>query len=299
MALTASRCATLAGVAFFALAHVAQAAIFDDDEARRRIEATNIRLSQLERQIEDRLTALEQQTKGQGLADLANQLQVLQSDVAKLRGQIEVVTYELEQSQKRQRDLYVDLDTRLRKIESAAAAAASQNAAANAANAGEGAAPTPGAPPPAGATPPPVATSPPPSPPTPPPPARPSDGVVEQRAYDAALDQFKRGDYAGAISGFNAFLKSYPRSPLASSAQYWLGSAQYARRDFRGSIATQRQLLKDHPDSGKAPDALLNIASAQADMGDSAAARRTLEQLIRDYPKTPAATRAKQQLGSR
>ena len=286
--------AMLAGIAFLFTVHVAHAAIFDDDEARRRIEATNIRLSQLERQIEDRLTAIEQQVKGGGLADIANQLQVLQSDVAKLRGQVEVVTYELEQSQKRQRDLYVDLDTRLRKLESAASSA-EKSEAANAANA-----PPPNAPPEAPATPPPAAAAPPPGPVAALPPARNSSGgVAEQRAYDAALDQFKRGDYAGAVSGFNAFLKTYPRSALASSAQYWLGNAQYARRDYKGSIATQRQLLKDYPDSGKAPEALLNIASAQADMGDATAARRTLEQLIRDYPKTDAATRAKQRLGVR
>ena len=285
---------TLAGVALLFTAHIAHAALFDDDEARRRIESTNLRLSQLERSIEDRLAAIEQQVKGGGLADVANQLQVLQSDVAKLRGQIEVVTYELEQSQKRQRDLYVDLDTRLRKIESAAAAG----------DKGETNPPNAGAPqgsaPPQGAPPPPAATSPPPGPVAAVAPQRnPSEGVAEQRAYDAALDQFKRGDYGGAVNGFNAFLKTYPRSPLASSAQYWLGNAQYARRDYRASITTQRQLLKDYPDSGKAPDALLNIASAQSDLGDSAAARKTLEQLIRDYPKSEAATRAKQRLGVR
>jgi tol-pal system protein YbgF len=289
--------ATLAGVALVLVAHAAQAALFDDDEARRRVEATNIRLSQLERHVEDRLAALEQQVKGQGLADIANQLQLLHADVAKLRGQVEVVTYELEQSQKRQRDLYVDLDTRMRKLESAAATERSAPA-----TPGAPAEPgSPGAPPSEPAAPPPAAaTAPPPGPVAALPPARnAAEGVAEQRAYDGALDQFKRGDYAGAINGFNAFLKSYPRSPLASSAQYWLGNAQYARRDFRGSIATQRQLLKDYPDSGKAPDALLNIASAQADMGDSTAARRTLEQLIHDYPKTDAATRAKQRLGVR
>ena len=289
---------TLAGVALALGAHAAQAAIFDDDEARRRIDATNIRLSQLERSIEDRLAAIEQQVKGGGLADVANQLQVLQSDVAKLRGQIEVVTYELEQSQKRQRDLYVDLDTRLRKIESAAASAEKTNA--NAAGVPPGAPPEGAPPPPTAANPPPAASGPPPGPVAAlPSPRSPSDGIAEQRAYDAALDQFKRGEYAGAVNGFNAFLKSYPRSPLASSAQYWLGNAQYARRDYRGSIATQRQLLKDYPDSGKAPDALLNIASAQSDLGDAAAARKTLEQLIRDYPKSDAATRAKQRLGVR
>jgi len=104
-------------------AQAAHAALFDDDEARRRIESTNQRVDALQRQVDSRLAAIEQQVKGQGLADLANQLQLLQSDIAKLRGQIEVVTYELEQAQKRQRDLYVDLDTRLRKLESAPAPA--------------------------------------------------------------------------------------------------------------------------------------------------------------------------------
>jgi len=294
----------LAGLAatLLLVAHGAQAALFDDDEARRRIESTNVRITQLQRQIEDRLTALEQRMQGQGLADLANQLQLLQGDIAKLRGQIEVVTYELEQAQKRQRDLYVDLDTRLRKIEGAAASTAEAANAANAASTPQNAAPgpdtaTPGAPPrsppaPAAAAPPgPVATA--------PPVRNPSDGIAEQRAYDAALDQFKRGDYPGAINGFNAFLKAYPRSPLAASAQYWVGNAQYARRDYRGSIATQRQLLKEYPDSSKAPDALLNIASAQADLGDSAAARRSLEELMAKYPKSDAATRARQRLGVR
>ncbi len=295
--------ATLAGVALFLVAHVAQAALFDDDEARRRVESTNIRLTQLQREVEDRLTAIEQQMKGQGLADLSNQMQVLQGDIAKLRGQVEVVTYELEQAQKRQRDLYVDLDTRLRKIESAAAAAAK----AEAANPADTAAPaSPTAPPPGASTFGPgrpasePTSAPPPGPVATLPPVRnPAEGIAEQRAYDSALDRFKRGDYAGSIGGFNAFIRTYPRSPLTSSAQYWLGNAQYARRDYRGSITTQRQLLKDYPDSSKAPDALLNIASAQADMGDSAAARRTLEELIARHPKSDAATRAKQRLGVR
>jgi len=286
---------TLAGVALFFVAHIAQAALFDDDEARRRIESTNVRLTQLQREIEDRLTALEQQVKGQGLADLSNQMQVLQSDIAKLRGQIEVVTYELEQAQKRQRDLYVDLDTRLRKIESSSAGA-EKTEPANPANAAAGAPPA-GAPPPA--LPPPAPAPPPVAIATSPPTRNPAEGIAEQRAYDSALDQFKRGDYAGAVAGFNGFLKAYPRSPLASSAQYWVGNAQYARRDYKGSIATQRQLLKEFPDSSKAPDALLNIGSAQADMGDNAAARRTLEELISRYPKSDAATRARQRLGVR
>jgi tol-pal system protein YbgF len=282
----------LACLALFATANAAHAALFDDEEARRRIEATNQRLSMLQRQVEDRLAQLELQAKSGAVADLATQIQLLQGDIAKLRGQIEVVTYELEQSQKRQRDLYVDLDTRLRKIESAAAAAspAPPDASAAAAGAPPGG---PGAPPGVAAGPAPNVAA------ATPPPRTANDGVAEQRAYDAALDLFKRGDYQGAINGFGSFVKAYPRSPLVASAQYWIGNAQYAKRDYRASIATQRQLLKEFPDNSKVPDAMLNIASAQADMGDNAAARRTLEELIAKYPKSDAGTRAKQRLGNR
>ena len=281
--------------AFYVVAHVAHAALFDDEEARRRIEATNQRLAVLQRQVEDRLSFLEQQAKSGGLADLATQIQLLQGDIAKLRGQIEVVTYELEQSQKRQRDLYVDLDPRLRKIETAAAAPP----AAPAEPAGAPAAPSAAAmPPPAAAAPP--SAAPPPAAVAAVAPARsPAGGVAAQRADDAARGLFKRRAYTGAITPFGTVVKTYPRSPLASSAQYWMGNAQYARRDYRASIVTQRQLLKDFPDSSKAPDALLNIASAQSDMGDNAAARRTLEELIAKYPKSEAGTRARQRLGVR
>jgi tol-pal system protein YbgF len=282
----------LAGLALFAAANAAHAALFDDEEARRRIDATNQRLSSLQRQVEDRLALLEQQAKSGAVADLATQIQLLQGDIAKLRGQIEVVTYELEQSQKRQRDLYVDLDTRLRKLETAAAAPPPP--AQPDANAAAGVPPgAPAAPPASGPGPAPnVATA-------APPPRNANDGVAEQRAYDAALDFFKRGDYQGAINGFGSFVKTYPRSPLVASAQYWIGNAQYAKRDYRASIATQRQLLKDFPDNSKAPDAMLNIASAQADMGDNTAARRTLEELVAKYPKSDAGTRARQRLGNR
>ena len=287
--------ALVAALTFVAVAQSANAALFDDEEARRRIESTNQRLSAVQRQLEDRLTALEQQLKSQGLVDLFNQTEQMRGDIAKLRGQIEVLTYELEQAQKRQRDLYVDLDSRLRKMETASTAAAQPPVdAAPAAPAGAA-----GVPPlnpsgvPAPSTAGPVAPVPGALPP------RTVDAVGEQRAYDAALDQFKRGDYGGAITAFGNFVKTYPRSPLASSAQYWVGNAQYARRDYRGAIASQRQMLQTYPDSSKAPDALLNIASAQADLNDNAAARRTLEELIAKYPQSEAATKARQRLGQR
>src|SRR5437773_5047478 len=97
----------------------AHAALFDDDEARKRIEQLKGRVDQLDQ----RLGGLESTVKSQGLVDLLRDIEQIKNDIAKLRGQFEVVSYELEQAQKRQRDLYLDLDGRLRKLESAAGGA--------------------------------------------------------------------------------------------------------------------------------------------------------------------------------
>ena len=268
------RVAALGAFVAFALLYVApqfaHAALFDDEEARKRIAATNTRIDQLQKDLDERVSQIDRQLKSGALVDLANNVEALKSDVARIRGQIEVLTYELEQSQKRQRDLYVDLDARMRKLEAAPGASADATPAdAGAAGAGAtAAAPVPST-------------------------------AAEQRAYDAALDQFKRGDFQGAITGFTAFVKTSPKSPLAPSAQYWIGNAHFARKDYKAAIASQRQLLLAWPDSPKIPDALLNVASAQSELGDNAAARRTLEELIGKFPQSDAAAKAKQRLGQR
>src|SRR6266545_6895345 len=271
----AMRVAAAALAAMLVIALPARAALFDDEEARKRIELTNQRLVQVQKQLEERIAALETQLKSQGLVDLLNSVEQTRGDIAKMHGQLEVITYELEQAGKRQRDLYVDIDTRLRKLETAAAPAGAPSATAPSGTPGAAAPPTIGPPPAA------------------------SDAAGEQRAYDAALDQFKAGNYAAAATSFAGFVKAYSKSPLAPSAQYWLGNAQFAQRDYRAAIASQRQLLASYPDSQKVPDAMLNIASSQFEMGDGAASRRTLEDLIAKHPQPEAATKARQRLAIR
>jgi len=277
------------GVALQLAAAPARGALFDDDEARRRIDQLRARVDQLDASLQDRIRALEDMVKSQGLRDLLGDIEQIKSDVAKLRGQNEVLTYELEQAQKRQRDLYLDLDSRLRKLESA----------------GGG-----GAPPAGGQGMPPAADNAPPGAAQPPLPGQPAGGmrgplasaadvVTEQRTYDAALDQFKSGNYPAAVSSFQNFARAYPRSALAPSALYWAGNAQFALKDYRAAIATQRQMIATYPDSQKVPDALLNIASCYTELKDNAGARRTLEEIVKNYPGTEAAGKAKQRLSGR
>jgi tol-pal system protein YbgF len=102
---------TLAVLLLLSVALPARAGLFDDDEARKRVDALRI-------DHEARIEKLEASARGQ--IELANQIESLKAEIAKLRGQLEVMTNDLDQAQKRQRDFYVDLDTRLRKIESSA-----------------------------------------------------------------------------------------------------------------------------------------------------------------------------------
>ena len=93
-----------------ALTLPARAGMFDDEEARARIEALKGEHAELVKRVEG---------INRNQVDFANQIEAVKAELAKLRGQIEVLTYELEATQKRQKDFYVDLDSRLRKLETA------------------------------------------------------------------------------------------------------------------------------------------------------------------------------------
>jgi tol-pal system protein YbgF len=229
-------------------------ALFDDDIARARIEELRKQVEAAAKAVDERLAKVEDR---RALVELASQIEALRAELARLRGQIEVLQNQADNADKRGKDLYVDIDTRLRKLEQPK----------------EGAAGGTDKPPADGAAP-----------------------AAEAKGYEAALNQFKLGNYPLAISAFQGFLVTYPTSKLAPSAQYWIGNAHFALRDYKQAIAAQQRVLSAWPDDAKAPDAMLNIASAQDAMGDRRGAQKTLESLALKYPASPAAASAKQRL---
>ncbi len=229
---------------------LASAGIFDDDEARKaildlrsKVDAVNARLDAKLETKADKSTALE----------LANENEALRAEIARLRGQIEVLTNDLANAQKRQQDFYVDLDNRVRKLEPKRMTVDGQEATVD---------------------------------------------VSEQRSFDAAMAQFKAGDYKAATPAFTNFLSNYPQSAFAGSAQYWLGFSYFAQRDFRNAITNMQQVVKNYPDHPKAADALLNIASCHIELKEKPAAKKVLESVLAKYPDTEAAQAAKNRLAA-
>ena len=227
----------------------AQAALFEDDEARRaildlrqRLEATN---NALKAQADDsaQLRRI--------LVELQAQIDNMQAELNKSRGAQAQLTRDLSDMQLRQRDAQTGLDERLRKFEPATISLDGREFQVD---------------------------------------------PVEKRDYDAAMEIFRKGDFAAAQVSLQRFVQRYPQTGYMPSALFWLGNASYAVKDYKGSLAQFRQMLNLSPSHGRAPEALLAISNVQIELKDSKAARKTLEDLIKAYPQSDAAQAARDRL---
>ena len=119
---------------------------------------------------------------------------------------------------------------------------------------------------------------------------------AEKRDYDAAMDVFRKGDFAAAQASLQRFVQRYPQTGYMPSALFWLGNASYAIKDYKGSLAQFRQMLNLSSTHARAPEAMLAISNVQIELKDTKAARKTLEDLIKAYPQSDAAQAARDRL---
>lgn len=218
--------------------------------------------------MEARLIRIERIVENQSLVQLASELEALRSETTALRGELETLRFETENSDDRQRELYVDIDRRLQAFESAPRAFEPPAAA-----------PSFGAP--AASSAPPVA-------------ARPTGS--DQQNYDAAFALLQGRKYEEAASAFETFLTQFPTSPRADNAVYWLAETHYVRGQYNDALGVFRRVINEYPQSDKVPDALLKVGFSQIELGDRTAARTSLQEVMRQFPDTTAARLASQRL---
>jgi tol-pal system protein YbgF len=121
-------------------------------------------------------------------------------------------------------------------------------------------------------------------------------GVSDKTSYQAAFDLLKNGQYDRAVTAFQSFLVTYPASPLADNAQYWLGEAYYVNKSFPDALSAFQRVVDKYPDSRKLPDALLKIGYCDYELKQYSAARQALSQVSVNYGDTPAGHLAQQRL---
>ena len=287
----------------------AQAGLFSDDDARQHILQLDERVTKQTQQSEDRVAKLEETSKSQtkSMLDLQGQIEALNSIIRNLQGQNEELKHGLQAAEKREKDFYVDLDTRLRQVESstgktdalqgqytsllaqqqALASSSQQNSTAladltarlsqleaklQAAQANKIKSDA-------------TATD-------------PSDPVPGNRAYEAAYAMYKDGSYSDAIKAFNDFLDKFPESVYVSNANFWIANAHYQMKEYKTALTIYQGFIKYFPDSAKIPEALLGQGKSQQALKQTASAQHTFKQLIAKYPDSESASKAKKLLSS-
>ncbi len=243
--------------------------------------------------LAERVERLEQQSQSGSAVELVNRLGELQAQVQALQGQVEELRHELEQARQRNREQYLDLDSRLARLEgsgpAAGAGAPGPNRQPDIELGGPAAGATASAP---GST----AVEQAPSAAPLAPEAAPGDPALAMDTYNVAFTALKDGRYAEAARRFQGFIDQYPDHELTSNAYYWLGESYYVTQNYAIAEDAFETLLARFPQSSKAPDALLKVGYSQYELRQWDQAEVTLKRVVEDYPDTTVARLAEGRL---
>jgi len=230
---------------------------------------------------EQRLDRLERRVSL--ITELTLEVEGLKRENRRLQGRVEEQQHAIDNLQRKQRELYLDLDERLTSLQSGVPLDA-RLPATTGTDAEQPVAPVADVKPAPAA--PPVSMVP------------PGDPAREEAAYAAAYDLLRpeQRRYQEAIQAFELFIQQYPNGKYTDNARYWLGEANYVTQNNEAALTAFQQLLQQYPQSPKAPGALLKIGYIQDATGDKAAASASLQRVINDYPTSSAAGMAKKRL---
>ena len=154
-------------------------------------------------------------------------------------------------------------------------------------DAAAGTQPPGGAPPPAGA----------PSQPAPTAPTAPvQPGTTPQRLYDEAFGDYTAGRWALAVTGFDTYIKSYPRSELADDAQFYIGAAFQFEGKYQEAVLAFDKVIVNYPGSNSVPQALYKRGACYESLQQLDRAQQSYEMVMKNFPDADASFLARQAL---
>ena len=215
-------------------------------------------------EIDHRLGALERVIANGSLVDLTVSVDGLQRETAEIRGRTESLQHSADNTANRQRDLYIDLDERIRTLEERLSGVAGQ------VNVLDGGPLAPG--------------------------QLPVPGGSDRDNYQAAFELLKEQRYEPAALAFQQFMVSFPDSQLADNAQYWLAETYYVTGQFEEALSQFQVVIGEYPDSRKIADALLKIGYCNYELERWDDARAALSRVQSENEETTAARLAEQRL---
>lgn len=273
-------------------------ALFEDEGARKKLndiqDQLNALQSSIEFEINEKFTNFEKSNKVDPklINNFSERINSLFDDLAKLRGEVEVLTYSLQTSEERQKVLYKELNERLQKIEESALKIEN--------NVNSVESPTENKPltqnnliiqedevlPEIAPEPIPEAADLPPL----------VDKNLEYQEFEDAKKLITATKYKEAFDALDKFVVNYPSSELLPEAKYNLGYTQFALRNYKAAINTFNKIVLEYPDNPIAPNSLYQVSNSQIQITRITKAKQTLRFLIKKYPNADIIPSAKKRL---
>jgi tol-pal system protein YbgF len=116
--------------------------------------------------------------------------------------------------------------------------------------------------------------------------------------YNAAYEDYLRGNFDLAVQGFRDYVNRYPDTDLADNAAYWIGECYYSKKAYKEAIDAFTQLLNTYKTSDKAAGALLKKGLAYLELGDRSQAVINLQYVLYEHPGTKEAELARSKLAA-
>jgi len=273
-------------------------ALFEDEGARKKLNDIQDQLialqSSIEFEIKEKFTSFEKSNKidPKLINSLSERLNTLFDDLAKLRGEVEVLTYSVQTSEDRQKVLYKELNDRLLQIENSAlkiennvnsAESSPKNQPLTQNNLiiqeDEELPEIDPQPIPQAADLPPLV-----------------DKNIEYQEFEDAKKLITATKYKEAFEALDKFVVNYPSSELLPEAKYNLGYTQFALRNYKAAINTFNKIVLEYPDNPIAPNSLYQVSNSQIQLTRITKAKQTLRALIKKYPNADIILSAKKRL---
>ena len=291
-------------------------AFLEDEEAREKINDLQNQLNSLKTEklvdLEGKITDLQQVLQGGSLQQFNNKINEIFDDLAKLRGDVEVLQFGLQSFEDRQKLNYQDIESRFEKLEQQLELLQeqpkkqqdvvqdqsiqlnqnpinniNQNAVESVQNAinqellnEEQVSPA----------------------------DQNKENVVENKLpplidEEQAMNMFNDAEglmrstkYKEAFELFDRFVTTYPKSQRLVEAKKNIGFIQFALKNYNASLKTYEKLIQNHPDHELMPEILYGKANTEIQLTRITKAKQTLRKIIKDYPNASNIESAKKRL---
>lgn len=291
-------------------------AFLEDEEAREKINDLQNQLNSLKTEklvdLEGKITDLQQVLQGGSLQQFNNKINEIFDDLAKLRGDVEVLQFGLQSFEDRQKLNYQDIESRFEKLEQQLELLQeqpkkqldvvqdqsiqlnqdpinniNQNAVESVQNAinqellNEEQ-------------------------------VSPADQNKENDVAnklpplideEQAMNMFNDAEglmrstkYKEAFELFDRFVTTYPKSQRLVEAKKNIGFIQFALKNYNASLKTYEKLIQNHPDHELMPEILYGKANTEIQLTRITKAKQTLRKIIKDYPNASNIESAKKRL---